>query len=288
MLLRAARDRRRGADRTGTLRAEGYARGSSSAAERRARGEEAGRPATPRGAALARARRARGTPGCSRTEQPADLTPAPTPGAGLTTPAPVEFVRSPALAAGRCRRPALARRRRAHRGRPDAQLRAARRRARGRAVPPHRAADHGRGGGDPDRRGRRARAPRRGPRRWGLRARGQVFLRYPPCSVRRHADRGGGRARRGRRQRTGSGDGAAAARGRREVTIADLNAERGQALADELGARFVALRRHRRGAGRGGGRGAEGRCGSRSPAPGSAGRRTPASAARTRSSRSRR
>ena len=93
---------------------------------------------------------------------------------------------------------------------------------------------------------------------------------------------------------TGGASGLGAATARRlaeagaQVTIADLNAEKGEALADELGAHVRRLRRHRAGAGRGRGRRRRrATCASRSTAPASAGRATvPASAGRTTSSRS--
>jgi NAD(P)-dependent dehydrogenase (short-subunit alcohol dehydrogenase family) len=63
-----------------------------------------------------------------------------------------------------------------------------------------------------------------------------------------------------------------------EITIADLNAEKGEALAGELGARFVSCDVTD---------GDQVACGSRSAARGSAGpRRPPAGAGRTRSTRS--
>ena len=83
-----------------------------------------------------------------------------------------------------------------------------------------------------------------------------------------------------------SGLGAATARRLRaagaRVTIADVDAEQGEALAERARRRaFVALRRHRRGrrsTRRSTPRAAPGRCGSRSRAPASAGRRRPRAA----------
>ena len=87
---------------------------------------------------------------------------------------------------------------------------------------------------------------------WVLRAGGELFLQLRSVGSAGMKIEGAQRAGRGRGVRAGRGHRAAPARpAGRSVRIADLNAERGEALAAELGARRSSLRRHAGGPGRG-------------------------------------
>ena len=183
---------------------------------------------------------------------------------------------------------ARGRRAAAVRGRADAQPRAARRGSARRALPHALAGRERRRRAARDRR-RAARASAAARAALGRHRRRRALPALQRVGSARHADRGsqrpGGRRRVGARR----GDRAAAAReAGAKVTIADLNAEKGEALAEELGATLRAAatspspsRSRPRSPPR------ATTCGSPSAAPASAGpRRSPASAARTSSSRS--
>ena len=221
---------------TGTLRAEGYDRLVRSP-ERRGAAEAAGLAEDPLAVLISRRFDVPWEAGLfPAAEQPVLIYAGTGAGEPPDVPAPVEVVRARRADARRAAgRAALARRAvAAVRGRADAARRAAGRRARRRAVPHRLAAPHRRPGRAADRPGDRLPAPVGMELKWVLQH-GSSCSCDTPYRVRAHANRGIGRARRGRRLRARGGDRAAAARRRGALTIADLNAEKGEALAAELG-----------------------------------------------------